>query len=159
MPAGEHSRTTPRWLMGLTVVLLAARVASGLFEREHPSVPRSLVEWVDWREAESLSRERGLPILYDFTADWCPPCNALDRGVFHKNDIAQGINESFIPVRLKDRETEDGTNPPHIQQLITKYKVKGFPHLIIVGTDGKEARRQVGYESYTETVRFLGLVQ
>lgn len=165
MPAVERpardpgsTRVMPRWFPVLTVLLLGARGVSGLYEREHPAVPKSLVAWVDPRDAEALSRERGLPILYDFTADWCPPCQALDRGVFHKVDIAQGINQKFIPVRVKDRENEEGVNPALVQQLITKYQVKGFPVLVIVPPDGGEVRRQAGYEGYTSTLRFLGLV-
>ena len=165
MPAVERfvrepgtTRALPRWLAGLVVVLLGARVATGLYERDHPSVPRSLVSWVDLEEAEALSRERGLPILYDFTADWCTPCHWMDRDVFHKDTVAREINLRFIPVRVKDRENEEGANSAPVQHLLTKYQVKGFPHLVIVPPGGGEVRRQVGYDGYTDTVRFLGVV-
>lgn len=155
-PADSGStRALPRWLVVAVPLLLGARVASGLYEKAHPSIPSSLVAWVPLEKAEAISRERNIPILYDFSADWCEPCKMLDREVFNRDIAAQLINERYIPVRVTDRTNEDGENLPAVKELIEKHKIFGFPVIITVSPDGKVVRQKRGYDGYTETMRFL----
>jgi thiol:disulfide interchange protein len=151
----EATRRQPRWLWVTVVLLLVARVASGLYEKDHPSMPRSLVAWVDLDKAPALSRERGLPIFYEFSADWCGPCKLMDRDVFNNDNAAREINARYIPVRITDRMEEDGENLPPVRELIQKYKIMYFPSIVVVPPDGTKARELRGYEGYTETLQFL----
>ncbi|MFL5357477.1 thioredoxin family protein [Archangium sp.] len=157
-PAESGStRALPRWLVVAVPLLLGARVASGFYEKAHPSIPSGLVAWVPLEQAEALSRERNLPILYDFSADWCMPCQMLDRDVFNEDKAARYINASYIPVRVTDRTNEDGENVPAVKALIEKYKVLGFPAVITVSPDGRNVRQKRGYDGYTDTMHFLRL--
>ncbi|HEX8823831.1 MAG TPA: thioredoxin family protein [Archangium sp.] len=154
-PGATHA--LPRWLLVVVPLLLAARVASGLYEKDHPPVPSSLVAWVPLEQAEALSRERGVPILYEFSADWCGPCHMLERDVFDSDADARRLNARYVAVRVKDRREEEGENPPAVQALIDKYKVGAFPTLVLVMPDGKELGQKRGYHGYTETLKFLRL--
>lgn len=157
-PADSGStRALPRWLVVAVPLLLGARVASGLYEKAHPSTPSSLVAWVPPEQAEALSRERNLPILYDFSAEWCLPCKMMDRDMFDADFAARYINASYIPVRVTDRTEEEGENAPVVKELIEKYKPMGFPTLVVVSPDGRNVRRKGGYDGYTDTMTFLRL--
>lgn len=157
-PAESGStRALPRWLVVAVPLLLGARVASGLYEKNHPSVPATLVAWVPLEQAEALSRERNLPIFYEVSAEWCVPCKLLDRDVFNNDFAARHINARYIPVRVTDRTNEDGDNVPAVKELIEKYKAFGFPSLIVVSPDGKNVRGKFGYDGYTDTMNFLRL--
>ncbi|PTL76012.1 thioredoxin family protein [Vitiosangium sp. GDMCC 1.1324] len=149
------TRALPRWLVVAVPLLLGARVASGLYEKAHPSNPASLVVWAPLEEAEALSVERGLPILYDFSADWCMPCQVMDREVFEDATAARYINARYIPVRVTDRREEEGENHPAVQALLRKYQILGFPSLVVVPPDGKNVRQKRSYDGYTETLKFL----
>jgi thiol:disulfide interchange protein len=151
------SRALPRWLVVAVPLLLVARVASGLYEQAHPSVPHSLVAWVPLEQAEALSRERGVPIVYKFTADWCEPCHMMDREVFDSDEDARRINARYVAVQVKDRMDEEGQNAPAVQALIDKYKIVAFPTLVIVTPEGREIGQKRGYRGYTETLQFLRL--
>lgn len=157
-PADSGStRALPRWLVVAVPLLLGARVASGFYEKAHPSIPSTLVTWVPLEQAEALSHERGLPIFYDFSADWCGPCQAMERELFSETLAARHINAHYIPVHVTDRTNEDGENVPAVKELLEKYKVFGFPVLVVVSPDGKNVRTKRGYEGYTETMHFLRL--
>jgi thiol:disulfide interchange protein len=136
-------------------LLLVARVASGLYEKHHPPIPHSLVAWVPLEQAEALSRERGVPIFYKFTADWCEPCHTMDREVFDSDEDARRINARYVAVRVKDRMQEEGENPPAVQALMDKYRIVAFPTLVIVTPEGTELAQKRGYKGYTETLQFL----
>ncbi|MFE8596424.1 DUF255 domain-containing protein [Archangium violaceum] len=149
------TRALPRGLLVAAVLLLGARGASALYEKHNPSQPWSLVAWVPLEQAEALSRERHLPILYYFSADWCSPCHIMERDVFNDDYAARGINARYIPVKLKDRREEEGVNPPAVQALIKAHSVSGFPSFAVVGVDGKRLRLKQGYGGYTSTLQFL----
>jgi thiol:disulfide interchange protein len=151
------TRALPRWLLVAVPLLLGARVASGLYEKHHPSRPWSLVAWVPLEQAEALSRERQLPIVYSFSADWCVPCHIMERELFDRDEAAHAINARYIPVRVKDVQEEQGENPPEVQALIRKYKIQVFPTLVLVMPDGKELNQRRGYGGYTEMMKFLRL--
>jgi thiol:disulfide interchange protein len=149
------TRALPRGLLVAAVLLLGARVASGFYEKQHPSEPWSLVAWVPLEQAQALSRERHLPILYYFSADWCSPCTMMERDVFNNDYAARGINARYIPVKLKDRREEEGVNKPEVAALIKEHGVHAFPFFAIVGPDGQTQRITRGYNGYTGTLQFL----
>ena len=132
-PRAESStRTTPRWLLAAAALLLAARIA---LEIVAGGKPPAVIERVDWRPIETAleeARGSGKPVLYDFTADWCPPCRQMQREVFADARSAQTIGELFVPVRVLDRTREEGRNPTAVAALQARYQVEAFPTLVIV---------------------------
>ncbi|HEX2905658.1 MAG TPA: thioredoxin domain-containing protein [Phototrophicaceae bacterium] len=76
--------------------------------------------------------EAALPVLIEFTADWCPPCKMLAPIV---NDIAQKY-DGKLRVGLLDSDA----NPEITQQ----YSVLGLPTLILF-VGGEPVERITGY--------------
>ena len=157
------TRTTPRILVVLAAVLLAARVIVAFVEKQPDPAARleagagstELVHWVSADSAEVLSRESGKPILYDFAAAWCGPCKIMKREVFSDADAAAWINEAFVPVRVIDRMVEDRKNSPVVEALQKKYGVKAFPTLVVAPVDSAEATILQGYGGKDETLQSL----
>jgi thioredoxin 1 len=72
-----------------------------------------------------------VPIIVDFTAEWCPPCKAL-APVYHK------LSQEYIgKLRFARMDTDD--DPEASIQL----GIQGVPTLVIF-KDGKELGRLVG---------------
>ena len=76
--------------------------------------------------------ESALPVLIEFTADWCPPCKMLAPIV---HELARKY-EGKLRVGLLDSDA----NPDVIQQ----YGVMGLPTLILF-VAGSPVERIVGY--------------
>lgn len=150
------TRRDPRILIMVAGVLLAARIGTGLWTGRHaPAEPADLVTWQDAGAAHDASVRAGRPILYDFTAGWCPPCKRMKQEVFNDRRSADFINQRFIPVRILDRAQETGSNPPEIQALQKRYAVDAFPTLVIVASDGRVLKTQRGYAGSEGTRFFL----
>jgi thiol:disulfide interchange protein len=145
-------RRDPVLLLAVAALLLALRVVLGFHEARPPAATPSGAlsgaDAVQWRTLEAGVAEAGAtsrPILYDFTAEWCPPCRLLQREVFADPRSAAEIENRFVPVRVLDRQREEGRNARWVDSLQARYRVNSFPTLIVAGVDGRESARVEGY--------------
>ena len=62
------------------------------------------VDWHPWGEEPfRLAKEQGKPILLDIGAVWCHWCHVMDGESYENPELAQLINELFVPVKV-DRD-------------------------------------------------------
>jgi thiol:disulfide interchange protein len=141
----ESTRALPPALLVLLALLLLLRGASAWWERAHPSEGYERVGWLAPAEAAAASSMHRRPILYDFTADWCPPCRRLKSEIFEDPSQAAQISGMFVTARVLDRQREEGRNPAIIDSLQRQFGVDAFPTLLVVSPDGHEYGRVVGY--------------
>src|SRR5262245_2568919 len=100
---GRGSRSDPKILIAVAAALLVARVALGFYTSRHPLVEPDRVHWEPIAFADSLARVEKKPILYEFSADWCGPCQTMQREIFSDREGAERIDKLFVPVRVVDR--------------------------------------------------------
>jgi thiol:disulfide interchange protein len=80
-------------------------------------------------------------VLVEFTgSDWCPPCIAMRKNVFSKKEFVSAASKKYILVELDfpkgDKDLADKNQP-----LAEKYKIEGFPTVILFTPAGKEFTR------------------
>ena len=154
--ASRDSTVRPPWAwLAAAALLLVLRVATGAGDYLHPPAPRERVAWQGAETAAARARGLRRPILYDFTAAWCAPCQALNRAVFADRDMAASINSEFVPVRVMDRRRETGRNSALVDSLQRAFGVAAFPTLVVVSPSGDRHETQAGFRSRRETLFFL----
>jgi thiol:disulfide interchange protein len=153
-PTGS-SRFDPSWLLLLAAALFLARVAVGVWETYHPPKKSEKISWVPFERAEALSRESGRPILYDFSAEWCAPCNAMKDDVFADKKNAKIVEQTVVPVRLVDRTREEGHNTAFVDSLQRAYAVDGFPTLVVYSPSTGRSQMTSGYGGPEVTLKWI----
>ena len=151
----ESTRAMPVVLLALLVLLFVARGATAWWENAHPPEVYDRMQWLQPAEAAQASSMHRRPILYDFTAEWCPPCKRLEREVFANRQEASQIGTMFIPAKVLDRQREEGRNPALVDTLQQRYRIEGFPTLVAVTPDGKEVGRLSGFHGRAATMDSL----
>jgi len=149
-PRTGSPRRDPMLLLVVAVVLLVLRAVLGLREAPPQATPGPLSgpDVVHWRTLEAglaETRASGRPILYDFTAEWCPPCRMMQREIFADPRAAAEIESRFVPVRVLDRQREEGRNARWVDSLQARYRVNAFPTLVVARVDGRESSRLEGF--------------
>jgi thiol-disulfide isomerase/thioredoxin len=100
----------------------------------------------DFEAAVAMARSKESRMLIDFEATWCGPCHTMDELVYTSADVVSAAS-GIVCVKVDGDIRKD---------LVEKYSVGAYPTMILMGADGKEVRRAVGYRSVKEMVEFLG---
>ena len=89
---------------------------------------------------EVLNSEK--PVLVDFYADWCGPCNAMAPVI---EELAKELEEKAKVGKINVDENSD---------IAVEYNVMSIPTLIIF-KNGKEEKRLVGLRDKEELLRLF----
>ena len=102
-----------------------------------------LVHWnTNLTEVFTASKESDKPILMDFTAEWCTACKELEAVTFSDKTVVDELKSNWNLAQV------DATrNSAELDKILKKYKIKGFPTIIIFSNKGEELHRLSGFIS------------
>ncbi len=96
---------------------------------------------IAWQQGDvdaafALAKASNKPLFLYWGAVWCPPCNQVKATIFNRQDFIER-SRFFVPVFI------DGDSPS-AQKLGTRFKVSGYPTMILFKPDGTEVTRLPG---------------
>ncbi|MBC7956198.1 MAG: thioredoxin family protein [Cytophagales bacterium] len=109
------------------------------------SAPASATKGIAWVRAANevevdaafaRARASNKPVFLYWGADWCPPCNRLKATLFNRQEFIER-SRAFVPVYI------DGDSPG-AQKLGARFKVRGYPTMVLFNPAGEELTRLPG---------------
>ncbi len=108
----------------------------------------------DLEKAFEKAKAEKKSVLVEFTgSDWCPPCIAMRKNVFSKKEFVSAASKKYILVELDFPNGDEAVKKKN-QPYAEKYKIEGFPTVILFNPEGKEFTRFFASE-FPKTEEFL----
>jgi thiol-disulfide isomerase/thioredoxin len=119
-----------------------------------PAVSPGDAAGVAWRNGDvdaafAVARAQNKPVFLYWGATWCPPCNQVKATIFKRQDFIER-SRFFVPVYL------DGDRPS-AQMDGARFKVSGYPTMILFTPDGREITRLPGEVDADQYMRVLAM--
>jgi thioredoxin 1 len=133
-------------------LIVFTSILSLIFTTGAKTEPKISVKGIQFTETsiphalQTAKAEKKL-IFIDIYATWCGPCMLLKLKTFPNKDAGQFFNANFVNLSL-DGEKGQGL------QLFRAYRLKAFPTLIILDSDGKPLLAAEGYMDAKTLITF-----
>jgi thiol:disulfide interchange protein len=88
-------------------------------------------------DAVARARKENKPLLIDFYAEWCVPCQRMEKETFADAKVREILQNVVLLKVYTDKEPT----------LSEKFEVVGLPDFRLVTPDGKEFRRLRGFQT------------
>ncbi len=130
--------------------------ASGIHSASSADAAPADALGIAWRQAASgadvdaafaEAKQAAKPIFVYWGAKWCPPCNQVKATLFNRQDFIER-SRAFVPVYI------DGDSPG-AQKLGARFKVRGYPTMVLFNAEGTELTRlpgEVDPQQYTQVL-------
>lgn len=140
-------------MLAISYIVLCATLISCKAQKDDSAAAAqeggSPVTWLtSLDEAKAQAAARKVPILVDFSgSDWCGWCIRLEKEVFSKaafKDYAKD-NLVLLLVDFPRRSDQSDEVKRANQALAERFRVEGFPTILLLDAEGKELAR-TGYQ-------------
>lgn len=95
-----------------------------------------------------LAKEQKKVLMVDVLTDWCKWCIELDNKVYSRKDVSDFANSYQINYKI-DAEKGEGID------FAKKYKVRGYPTILFLDSEGNEIDRIYGYVPAKEFMEMM----
>lgn len=85
-----------------------------------------------------LLSTNSLPMLVDFSAEWCPPCRQL-KPIFAELKEEYKGKIDFVTI-----------NVDSMPELSKRYNIQNIPAIVFIAPDGQEVNRVIGFHDKDE---------
>jgi|ERR1051325_6618947 protein disulfide-isomerase len=106
------------------------------------------LQWLtDLPKAQAKAKKENKLVMLDFTgSDWCGWCIKLNKEVFSKPEFADYAKKNLVLVEVDfPRRKELAAEQKKANEALqAKYRIQGFPTIIVLSGDGKQVG-ELGY--------------
>ena len=129
--------------LALTVMFSYAAVCVGDMTPAGNAVAPKTGWHTSFSQAQAEAKALGKPLLLHFYADWCGPCQTMERSVLNQPGVVRCLGVDVIGVKI---------NADHHKDLMSRFGVSGFPTDVLASPEGSVSTRSVGISSETSFI-------
>ncbi len=103
----------------------------------------------------SEARTSGKPVMVDFMAVWCPPCQKMEDSTFSHPEVIRKT-KAFVLVRIDVDKQPDIANS--YNSNAQKYGGIGIPNMLFMDSGGRKLKHILGYRNAKELISVMDSV-
>ena len=142
----------------ITVLIISLIVCVECSQKETQDRTETATEihWLtDLDEAMALSEKQNKPLMIDFMAEWCPPCQKMEKTTFNQPDVIQKTGD-FIPLRID--VDKQGAIADKYNCNAGKYGGIGIPNILFMDHNENRIKHIIGYRDRDNLIAVMDSV-
>jgi thiol:disulfide interchange protein len=104
-------------------------------------------------KAKQLAKETDKLIFIDAYTNWCGPCKRMAATSFKEDEVGEIFNDRFVNIKIEMEQSADG---PEVARL---YKIRAYPTLLVINSDGKLIKQNVGFMTADQLIAFANSIE
>ncbi|MDD3985260.1 MAG: thioredoxin domain-containing protein [Methanobacterium sp.] len=100
----------------------------------------------DYNNLLKEAKKQHKKIFVDVYTDWCGFCKEMDETTFSNPQVKAELKKNYIIIKI---------NGDFNKKLSEKYKIEGYPTLIVLNSNGKVIKKYTGYQVPKEFLKWL----
>ncbi len=97
--------------------------------------PDDGIAWrTDFQAALREAQQTGKPVLLDFQASWCPPCQVMKHDVWPDPKVREAVNARYIPMAV---DVDAAAN----REVVGRYDISSIPSIVVIDGQGHVLKR------------------
>ena len=154
-----HCKNLQKWfpaiIASILIIVLLMGFGCGQKQKEESNAEAEIHWLTDLEEAKTLSEEQNKPLMIDFMAEWCPPCQKMEKTTFNQTGVIEKA-KSFIPLRIDVDKQGDVANEYNCNA--SKYGGIGIPNILFMKHDDSRLKHIIGYKDAETLVAVMDSV-
>lgn len=121
-----------------TLILITLNILFLVVAASAQTAPAEGIVWEnDFKKAQQLARETGRPLLLDFTASWCKPCQMMEKDFWVRAEVIEAL-KPFIAVKI-NFDTD--------KKSVGRYNVSAIPFVLFTDPLGNAVTFRRGFSA------------
>jgi thiol:disulfide interchange protein len=106
-----------------------------------------------FEQAKTKAKASNQLIFIDAYASWCGPCKKMAASSFKDAAVGEVFNNKFINLKVDCELDADGL------EIARLYKVRAYPTLLIVDSQGNLKKKVVGFQSAERLIELANSIE
>ncbi len=119
------------------------------------------ISWKNIEQAAETAGNQNKKIFVYVHTDWCTWCKRMEEETFSNNDVAEYMNDKFMPVALdaeSQKQVKFNGQQMTEQDVASMFGVEGFPTHIFLNSNGEPITIAPGYMPPDRFIKVLSFI-
>ena len=144
------------FIITLLIIFIIFGFGCSKKETQARSETTTEIHWLtDLAEAMTQSEKQDKPLMIDFTAEWCPPCQKMEKTTFNQPNVIRKTN-SFITLRID--VDKQGAIADKYNCNAGKYGGIGIPNILFMDYNENRIKHIIGYQDQDNLIAVMDSV-
>ena len=132
------------FICSILVVFMIVSFGCSKEETHDRSEAATEIHWItDMDKAIETAEKQDKPLMIDFMAEWCPPCQKMEKTTFNQPNVIQKTG-AFITLRIDvDKQAEIANK---YKCNASKYGGIGIPNILFMDHKENRLKHVIGYQ-------------